>query len=531
MDAGDRLGLGEREQVVVAAQVARPVGEPAAAEVGLAEPVLLDHRAHRAVEHEDARLQEGGQRLRAVRAQGGLGQRVSSGVRVTGPVQDTGGARGFPADGDRARHSVRPGPGRGRGRAAPAAPPGRRELRPRRRGPARWPGRGRCGGPESGISSSHLDERVPHDLRRVRGQQLGELVQPVGLGDHREHPLATGGVLAQGDVDERLDVVAAGGRLEGRQQLLAAEVADRGRQPRLDRLRDDRGEGQHGVPQIVLGGRVDHLAQHVVLDDDREFGEAAQAVRAHRRDDRQHVVPVAHLVDGADQRVEQLVVLRGGDVGELGAVGEVEVADQVERLGPHVVRVRGVDQADHPVPRDGEQVVEPVLVLEDERGVQQRLVALDGRDGGAQRGLGQQADEAAHRHVLLARDELPPDRDHDRGGDGGDHGGGAPGIHHRGDVGQERDGHLARDLRRPRRVEQAGGGRAQHRPEGELGELHRERQRQQLARGGNPLEPLGVTAEEPVGDLLAERREGRRSAPRPGSSARRSARPAAGPAW
>ena len=57
VDRRDRLGPGQHEQVVVALQVVAVVGEPAggrAAEVGFGELQLLDHRAHRAVEDEDA---------------------------------------------------------------------------------------------------------------------------------------------------------------------------------------------------------------------------------------------------------------------------------------------------------------------------------------------------------------------------------------------------------------------------------------------------------------------------------------------
>ena len=64
MDALDHVRAREHEQVVVALQVARVVGEALAAEVGLGEPVPLDHRAHRAVEHEDALAQQGGERRR-----------------------------------------------------------------------------------------------------------------------------------------------------------------------------------------------------------------------------------------------------------------------------------------------------------------------------------------------------------------------------------------------------------------------------------------------------------------------------------
>ena len=59
------------EQVVVALEVAVPVGEPLAAVLGLAEGVPLDHRAHGAVEHEDARLQQRGQGFRRVGTQEG----------------------------------------------------------------------------------------------------------------------------------------------------------------------------------------------------------------------------------------------------------------------------------------------------------------------------------------------------------------------------------------------------------------------------------------------------------------------------
>ena len=54
MDGPNDVGLGQDEQVVVALQVARPVGEALAAEVGLGQLVLLDHGAHGAVEDEDA---------------------------------------------------------------------------------------------------------------------------------------------------------------------------------------------------------------------------------------------------------------------------------------------------------------------------------------------------------------------------------------------------------------------------------------------------------------------------------------------
>ena len=49
------------EQVVVALLVAAVVGEPLAAVVGLGQAVGLDHRPHRAVEHEHALAQGGGE--------------------------------------------------------------------------------------------------------------------------------------------------------------------------------------------------------------------------------------------------------------------------------------------------------------------------------------------------------------------------------------------------------------------------------------------------------------------------------------
>ncbi len=53
VDRSDDVGPGQREEVVVPAQVARMTGETFAAEVGLGQPVALDHRAHRAVHDED----------------------------------------------------------------------------------------------------------------------------------------------------------------------------------------------------------------------------------------------------------------------------------------------------------------------------------------------------------------------------------------------------------------------------------------------------------------------------------------------
>ena len=66
MDLADDLRLRQHQQVVVALQVVRVVGEALAAIVGLVEPVALDHRAHGAVEDQDALLEQGGELVGAV---------------------------------------------------------------------------------------------------------------------------------------------------------------------------------------------------------------------------------------------------------------------------------------------------------------------------------------------------------------------------------------------------------------------------------------------------------------------------------
>ena len=63
----DGIWLGEDEEVVVALQVAVPIGEAHAAILGFAEAERLDQRPHRAVEDEDA--------LCCERAEGGCGGR------------------------------------------------------------------------------------------------------------------------------------------------------------------------------------------------------------------------------------------------------------------------------------------------------------------------------------------------------------------------------------------------------------------------------------------------------------------------
>ena len=68
VDAGDDVGLRDRQQVVVADQVGRPVGEPLAAVAGLVGPVPLDGRAHGAVEDHDPLPQQCGELLGRVRS-------------------------------------------------------------------------------------------------------------------------------------------------------------------------------------------------------------------------------------------------------------------------------------------------------------------------------------------------------------------------------------------------------------------------------------------------------------------------------
>ena len=77
MDLADDLGLGQREEVVVAAQVLRVVGEALATEGGLVEAPVLEHRAHRPVEDDDP-----------------LAEQVRQAGETRGPAERRGGGRG-----------------------------------------------------------------------------------------------------------------------------------------------------------------------------------------------------------------------------------------------------------------------------------------------------------------------------------------------------------------------------------------------------------------------------------------------------
>ncbi len=87
MDRRNRLGLGQAQDVAVAAQVARVVAEPVAPEVGLAEPVRLEHRPHRAIQDHDSLVQdpgEGSQTSRAIERRRRRDAAVRSGRRGGG---------------------------------------------------------------------------------------------------------------------------------------------------------------------------------------------------------------------------------------------------------------------------------------------------------------------------------------------------------------------------------------------------------------------------------------------------------------
>src|SRR5690606_25382228 len=61
MDLVDDVGPHQRQQFVVALQVLAVAGEALAAEIGLAQLVALDHRAHGAVKDEDAFAEQAGE--------------------------------------------------------------------------------------------------------------------------------------------------------------------------------------------------------------------------------------------------------------------------------------------------------------------------------------------------------------------------------------------------------------------------------------------------------------------------------------
>jgi hypothetical protein len=58
MNRGDVVRPCQYQQVAVALQVVRVIFEPAAAELGVGQLQALDHRAHCAIQHEDARREQ-----------------------------------------------------------------------------------------------------------------------------------------------------------------------------------------------------------------------------------------------------------------------------------------------------------------------------------------------------------------------------------------------------------------------------------------------------------------------------------------
>ena len=88
VDALDHVGTREAEQIVVALEVVRMAGKARPAEVGLGKIAGLDHRPHRAVEHDDAR---GEHPPESIRAGGGVG---GGRVRRSGHGREVGAGQG-----------------------------------------------------------------------------------------------------------------------------------------------------------------------------------------------------------------------------------------------------------------------------------------------------------------------------------------------------------------------------------------------------------------------------------------------------
>ena len=92
VNLADHVGPGELQQLVVAFQGFRVVAETLAAIVVLAEPVALDHRAHRAVEDDDALAQDLGQ-PRAARVGGRVHWPIEKSSRDAGAAEGRGARR------------------------------------------------------------------------------------------------------------------------------------------------------------------------------------------------------------------------------------------------------------------------------------------------------------------------------------------------------------------------------------------------------------------------------------------------------
>jgi hypothetical protein len=94
MDGPDEFGPGQQQQVVVALEVVRMRCKAAAAVIGLAQRMTLDHRSHRSVEDQDVLFETGGQFGCTVRLHGylsvsrrfgnGFGKRKPVGAKLDG---------------------------------------------------------------------------------------------------------------------------------------------------------------------------------------------------------------------------------------------------------------------------------------------------------------------------------------------------------------------------------------------------------------------------------------------------------------
>ena len=71
MDRAHDIGLRQREEIVVALDVMVMAGKARPAIAGLVQPVALDHRAHRAVQDQDALVEQGDDFVGAVGLHGG----------------------------------------------------------------------------------------------------------------------------------------------------------------------------------------------------------------------------------------------------------------------------------------------------------------------------------------------------------------------------------------------------------------------------------------------------------------------------
>ena len=79
MNPLDDVRAGEQQQIVIALQIVRVIGETLAPEIGFSQAVLLNHGAHGAIEHEDALAEVGQNLFGAISLRLGLGVQCSHG--------------------------------------------------------------------------------------------------------------------------------------------------------------------------------------------------------------------------------------------------------------------------------------------------------------------------------------------------------------------------------------------------------------------------------------------------------------------